>query len=91
MRGEVPFHQIATATPSPLGPECSVKLYRNSDDPLHWTVYVPEHGWYRFPAAENGWDRRSSDVRLNPTRLNEVPLWLAFNTGLPATKAARTR
>lgn len=59
-----------------------MKLYRNSADLERWTAYLPETGWVSFPAVERGWERRLPAGPLDPHHLHEVPLWLAFNTGM---------
>jgi hypothetical protein len=68
-----------------------VKLYRNSSDLSHWTVYLPDTGWVCFPAAESGWDRRHPAAAVDPRHLQEVPLWLAFNTGLLEARRSTPR
>jgi hypothetical protein len=59
-----------------------VQLYRSTSDLQHWFVCIPETGWVRFPAKVNGWSERRMVTILSPHHLNQVPLWLAFNTGL---------
>jgi hypothetical protein len=50
----------------------------------HWFAYTPATGWVIFPAKENGWEYRHKPVGLDPLHLCEVPLWMAFGTGLSA-------
>lgn len=86
MRRQVSFPGKATATArsrsSRLIEERPLKLFRDSADLHHWTAYLPETGWFCFPATANGWDDRRPATTLDPVHLQEVPLWLAFNTGL---------
>lgn len=63
-----------------------MKLYRDPADLQHWIAYLPESGWFRFPASPEGWDRRLPAARLDPIHLQEVPVWLAFHTGLLETR-----
>jgi hypothetical protein len=39
-----------------------------------------------FPARSNGWGARRPAHGIDPLHLREVPLRLAFNTGLPGTE-----
>jgi hypothetical protein len=94
MPGQVPLLETSTTSSRsgcrPTG-EAAVKLYRNAADLQHWTVYLPESGWFCFPAAARGWDRRVPAANLDPIQLQEVPVWLAFNTGLLETRRASAR
>ena len=67
-----------------------MKLFRNAMDLDHW--YVPGRGrrWLRFPAKMNGWLERRPVPRKDAMELHEVPLWLAFNTGLLRTAGLPT-
>ena len=50
----------------------------------HWFAYTPANGWVIFPAKENGWENRRKPIGLDSIQLSEVPLWMAFGTGLSA-------
>jgi hypothetical protein len=41
-----------------------------------------------FPARPDGWNARRPAHGIDPLHLREVPLRLAFNTGLPGTVAS---
>jgi hypothetical protein len=60
-----------------------VKLYRSTAHLHHWIAYADDIGWVVFPAQVNGWNRRQAATGLHPGSLFEIPLWLAFNKGLP--------
>ena len=62
-------------------------LFRNATDLDHWYVRVAP-GWLRFPARANGWHSRRRVRHLAEAdlqHLQQVPQWLAFNTGMPGT------
>ena len=59
-----------------------IKLYRDMEHPQVLIAYVPETGWMRFPAQEQGWEQRQPARGLDPIHLREVPLSVAANTGL---------
>jgi hypothetical protein len=59
-------------------------LYRSTTHLQHWFAYTPATGWVIFPAKENGWEDRHKAAGLDHLRLYEVPLWMAFGTGLSA-------
>jgi hypothetical protein len=66
-------------------------LFRSPTHPYHWVVWSDRLGWQIFPAKVNGWAERASYTRFDPKRLQPVPLWMGFNTGLleaVITKAA---
>jgi len=58
------------------------KLYRSAVHANHWIAYSGTTGWMMFPARENGWRDRRPARGVDPVHLREVPLRLAFNTGL---------
>lgn len=60
-----------------------VELYRNASDLEHWYVRIPGSGWARFPVKIGDWAERRMVPMLSHRRLSRLPLWLAFNTGLP--------
>jgi len=59
----------------------AAKLYRNPRESQHWVVSL-NGCWMRFPAKIGGWGERRGLINLRGQRLQKVPLWLAFNTGL---------
>lgn len=63
-------------------------LFRNVKDLDHW--YVPvARGWLRFPARANGWCAARVVRHLDETHLQPVPVWLAFNTGMPLKRGRK--
>ncbi|HUB81040.1 MAG TPA: hypothetical protein VMB03_19685 [Bryobacteraceae bacterium] len=65
------------------------RLYRSARDLQHWYVHEDSTGWLIFPAKSNGWaDRRMIDT-VRGLDLREVPLRLAFNTGLLEARRPR--
>jgi hypothetical protein len=62
-----------------------IKLYRSAIHFDHWIAYSPATGWTMFPAQREGWHDRRPAHGIDPLHLREVPLRLAFNTGLPGT------
>jgi len=59
-----------------------MKLYRSSLHPHHWIAYSEAIGWVVFPARFDGWDERRPATGLHPDHLFQIPLRMAFNTGL---------
>jgi hypothetical protein len=59
-----------------------VKLYRSTNYPTRWYAFGPEIGWVMFPAEAGGWEKRQPARALDPLDVREVPLRLAFNTGI---------
>ena len=60
-----------------------IKLYRDAQRPNSWVAYVPNVGWFAFPAAENGWDHRTPARGLDPLFLRQVPLEKGVSAGVP--------
>ena len=60
-----------------------MKLYHNNNYPTRWFAYSPDSGWTMFPAELGGWTKRQPARGLDPIHVREVPLRLAFNTGIP--------
>ena len=60
-----------------------MKLYRNYTYPTRWFAFSPETGWTMFPAEIGGWAKRQPARGVDPLYTREVPLRLAFNTGIP--------
>jgi hypothetical protein len=58
------------------------KLYRSAIHFHHWVAYSPVTGWTMFPARANGWSSRQPARGIDPMYLREVPVRLAFGTGL---------
>ena len=63
-------------------------LFRNATDLDHWYVRVARV-WLRFPAVVNGWLTAQVVHHLDKTHLRPVPIWLAFNTGMPLKRGRR--
>jgi hypothetical protein len=57
------------------------RLYRSPDEPFHWLVWTNDC-WFRFPAKLDGWAERRAATNVSRQKLQRVPLWMAFNTGL---------
>ena len=60
-----------------------IKLYRDAQRPNNWVAYVPDVGWFAFPATENGWEQRVPARGLDPLFLRQVPLERGFAAGVP--------
>ena len=60
-----------------------IKLYRDAQRPSNWVAYVPNAGWFAFPASENGWERRIPARGLDPLCLRQVPLEKGLAAGVP--------
>jgi hypothetical protein len=58
------------------------RLYRSPRDLYHWFVYLDSMEWMVFPARIGGWADRRPLRSLSGLDLQEVPLRLAFCTGL---------
>lgn len=59
-----------------------MKLYRSAKYPTRWFAHGVNVGWVMFPAEVNGWEKRQPARGMDPMDVREVPLRLAFNTGL---------
>jgi hypothetical protein len=59
-----------------------IRLFRSPAHLNHWIVWSDRTGWLIFPATFNGWQERQLYPGVNPARLQSVPLWMGFNTGL---------
>lgn len=64
------------------GKATTIQLYRSSSHMHHWIVWSIRAGWLIFPAKVRGWEDRRPCAEVPPGQLHEVPLWMAFNTGL---------
>lgn len=60
-----------------------MKLYRHNNYPNRWYAYSVETGWTMFPAADGGWAKREPARGIDPIQFREVPVRMAFNTGIP--------
>ena len=60
----------------------TITLYRSPAHPEHWIAWSERSGWVVFPAKFGGWHDRQPYFSINHTNLQQVPLWLSFNTGL---------
>ena len=58
------------------------RLFRSPSESLHWFVWTEDLGWFLFPAKLNGWAERCPAKDVSRQRLQQVPLRMAFNTGL---------
>ena len=67
----------------------AIQLYRSPEHPQHWVAWSERHGWLVFPARFDGWRGRQPYPGVNQTRLQPVPLWLGFGTGLLEAVIAR--
>lgn len=59
-----------------------MKLYRSTKD-NRWFARDPEIGWVRFPAEVGGWEKRQPSRAKDRIDIQEVPLGMGFNTGIP--------
>ena len=59
------------------------KLYRSAVHGNSWIAYSRDTGWIMFPAREGGWQERRPARGIDPVHLREVPVRMAFNTGMP--------
>jgi len=85
LRGALPLRKTETGAADDSDSERGMKmahLYRSGAHPQHWFAYTLASGWVIFPAKVNGWEDRRKASGLDPVHLREVPLWMAFNTGL---------
>ncbi len=57
------------------------RLYRSPVEPMHWVIWTGD-GWFRFPAKLDGWAERCAATDVARQQLHDVPLLMAFNTGL---------
>lgn len=62
-----------------------MKLYRSINYANRWFAFSPETGWVMFPAEPGGWEKRVAARGVDPVYIRQVPLHLAFNTGMPET------
>ena len=60
-----------------------MKLYRSAAHPTQWIAFGSETGWVMFPAEVNGWQKRKPARGVDPLYIREVPVRMAFNTGIP--------
>ncbi len=65
-----------------------MKLYRSRTYPDRWYACSIETGWVMFPAVADGWKKRQPARGIDPIDIREVPLPLAFETGIPGSPAA---
>lgn len=52
-------------------------------DRAQWIACLEDGTWVEFPAEVNGWEKRQTARGLDPLKLREVPVRMAFNTGFP--------
>jgi hypothetical protein len=65
-----------------MGSHPEITLYRSPMHSQHWIARSERSGWLIFPARFKGWDERAAYAGADLARLQQVPLWMAFNTGL---------
>lgn len=59
-----------------------MKLYRNQNYPNRWYAHSQTTGWVMFPAEPNGWEKRQPARGIDPLYFREMPIQLAFETGM---------
>ena len=59
-----------------------LKLYRSVKD-IRWFAFGLANGWQSFPAEVGGWRKRQRVSDIVPIDMREVPIRMAFNTGIP--------
>jgi len=67
------------------------KLYRSAHHLTQWVAYSSMTGWVLFPAREGGWYDRVPARGIDPRHLQQVPLRLAFRTGLLESEVQQRR
>jgi hypothetical protein len=65
-----------------------MKLYRSKFYPNRWYAYSTSTGWVMFPAEAGGWEKRTAARGVDPMYIQEMPLGLASETGIPTGPAA---
>lgn len=60
-----------------------MKLYRNNNYPTRWYAFAEGIGWVMFPAEAGGWAKHEPARGIDPIQFREMPLRLAYNTGVP--------
>jgi hypothetical protein len=65
-----------------MGSHQGITLYRSPAHLEHWIAHSERSGWLIFPARFNGWSKRAAYPQVEPSKLQQVPVWMAFNTGL---------
>ena len=65
-----------------MGLHPEITLYRSPTHSQHWIALSERSGWLIFPAKFRGWEERAPYPGPDLARLHQVPLWMAFNTGL---------
>jgi len=65
------------------------KLFRDANNTHYWFAHSSWTGWVKFPPRIDGWNERLPTA--SPQAPTEVPLHLAFNTGLLEAIAAHRR
>ncbi len=80
--GPLPVPQAGASSTETGGVAKMTRLYRSPRDVQHWFAFSDANGWVSFPAQIGGWAHRRSLGSIAGLELSEVPLRLAFNTGL---------
>jgi hypothetical protein len=60
-----------------------MKLYRHPQLATHWFAFDLKIGWVTFPAEVGGWRKRQPAQDIDLIGVQEVPIRLGFNTGIP--------
>jgi hypothetical protein len=68
-----------------------MKLYRCATYSTQWFAFCRGIGWLTFPAEPGGWQKRKPAPGIDTTDLNEVPIRLGFNTGIPGAAGSKNR
>ena len=68
-----------------------IKLYRSTNDQTYWFAFGPKIGWVMFPPEVDGWQTRQPARITDLNDLCQVPLSMAFNTGIPGASMRRIR
>ena len=68
-----------------------MKLYGSKNYPNRWYAYSESTGWVMFPAETGGWDKRQAARGIDPMYVREVPVHMAFDTGIPGSPTTSVR
>ena len=60
-----------------------MKLHRNAKYSSRWFALSPAVGWIVFPAELDGWEKREAAGSIDLLDMQEVPLSMGLNTGIP--------
>ena len=65
-----------------------MRLYRGNNYPTRWFAFSSQTGWVMFPAEFEGWKKRQPARGIDPMHVREIPLRMAFGTGIPGAPGA---